>query len=109
MKNINSYIIEKLHLKKGSSLTYEITKEDIVRFIVIYSDCGKVKYSMYSTYKLANECAKENFFLDGYCLTEKQLEDIIDIIDKNQNVISMIAEYAKEHKLIRLFSYDTLK
>ena len=53
MNNLKEYILEKLHLNKDIKISSNISKDDIVRFMVIFSINGKDNYEFYIKYKRA--------------------------------------------------------
>lgn len=118
MNNLKEYILEKLHLNKDIKMSSNnISKDDIVRFMVIFSVNGKDNYEFYTKYEHAIDEAKEKYFLDGYCLTHEQYDDIInDVMYKPGNQVEKYADwalrvfnYAKENNVVRLFDYEKLK
>lgn len=112
MINLSNYITEKLHLKKDTQFINGITKDDIIKFLVIYSDRGITQWQMYTKYDNAIYSAKHMFFLDGYCLTKESYEDVCDILRENRNPkdwTNKILDYTKENNIVRLFDYEKLK
>lgn len=117
MRDINTYIIEKLHLKKG----IKHSSDEIVRFMIIYSSFtgkGKPEYRMFGDYDSALNFVKNTaFFWDGYCLTEDEFSEILDnVIYKDfdnevmyKNWTERLLNYTKENNIMRLFNYEEHK
>ena len=107
MQSINSYILEKFKISKDIKISKEIT-----RFLVIYSENGKDKYCVYTNYKNAMYCAKENYFLDGYCFTDEEWEEALKLLKtNNQRFLNKsdddFFKYIKKNNILRLLDYES--
>jgi len=111
MKQLNNYINEKLHLKKGVKHCHR----ELNHFIVVYSSRGEDKFKFFDKYDDAVIFSKKEYYLAGWCLTQEQYEETWDVVchmtDEPFNTIredwlKRLVKYAEENDLVGLFKYD---
>lgn len=108
MKQINTYISEKLVINKHVNVNNDV--------LMIYSDKGRVKSIYFDSYeesiKFIQVDTDSNYiFLDGYVGQKKYLEQIEDIAlgDGGEERFKAIDKICKEHDVIRWVDYNEIK
>lgn len=125
MKQLNNYITEKLHLKKG----IERLDDNFVKFIVVYPGEYHERAKTFDSYEEALKFAKNVKTIVAYCMTQKQYdlaqiamlgEEFIkrwwdvykDMPDKAPNLADWfenLKKCAKDNNFMDLFEYEKIK
>ena len=125
MKQLNNYINEKLHLKKG----IERLDDNFVKFWVVYPGKYATKIEDFDSYDEALTFAKKHKdLIAAYCMTQKQLELAIDAVhgeyikkwwdvykDDHWKCVCVddwpqeLEKCAKENNFMELYEYEKIR